>query len=181
MTVRWFFQYKPCAYLRKLSLIKILHSLYRMYRITWSIASRIYKYYGETRQLTSICFWHHIPHKMGLCECCPGSHYLSCLSSYFRWIAKILAKVSPFSWTPLPRLNNLYPTFLWKYEDIKKNNGFQDSSHRGLGEPQANLITSGAERDKLFPYSGITPFILYILLLDFSNLFSEDTFKMYIY
>ena len=49
-----------------------------------------------------------------------------------------------------------------------------------LGEPQANLITSGAEPDKL-PFSGTDPIILFILLLDFSNLFSIDTFKNYIY
>ena len=50
-----------------------------------------------------------------------------------------------------------------------------------LGEPQENLITSGDEPDKLFPYRGTNPFILFIMLLDFSNLFSVDTFIIFIY
>ena len=46
-----------------------------------------------------------------------------------------------------------------------------------LGESQANLIISGDEPDELFPYSGTNPF----MLLDFSNLYSVDTFTIYIY
>ena len=37
-----------------------------------------------------------------------------------------------------------------------------------LGEPQANLITSAAEPDKLSPFSGTNPIILLLLLLNFS-------------
>ena len=50
-----------------------------------------------------------------------------------------------------------------------------------LGEPQANPITSGAEPDKLSPFSSINPIILFILLLNFSHRFSVDIFKIYIY
>ena len=36
-------------------------------------------------------------------------------------------------------------------------------------EPQVNLITSGAKPDKLSPFSGTDPIILFILLLKFTS------------
>ena len=50
-----------------------------------------------------------------------------------------------------------------------------------LGELHAKLINFEAEPDKLFPFSGTDPIILFILLLNFSHRFSVDTFKIYIY
>ena len=50
-----------------------------------------------------------------------------------------------------------------------------------LGEPQANMIISGAEPDKLFPFSGTDPIILFILLLNFCHRFSIGMFRIYIY
>ena len=50
-----------------------------------------------------------------------------------------------------------------------------------LGEPQANLITSGAEPDQFFPFSGTDPIILFILLLNFSRRFIYLSIYLSIY
>ena len=59
---------------------------------------------------------------------------------------------------------------------------FSGNEVKLLGEPQANLITSGAEADKLSLFSGTNPIILYILffLIDFQWKRLKLTF-IYIY
>ena len=57
----------------------------------------------------------------------------------------------------------------------RRMNLLGESRRNSLGEPQGNLLTSGAEPDKLFPFSDTDPVILFILLLIFSHRFSEDT------
>ena len=50
-----------------------------------------------------------------------------------------------------------------------------------LGEPHANVISSGAEPDQLFPFGSTDPILLFIMLLNVPYRFSVDTFKIFIY